>query len=99
MQRKLTLELKIDFIDDEKHQCMIKAWRGLMLTIYAQANLMADPNMPKPEVMGVSDDFYTEVKAVDMFLDINDKGVMVETHTTPDEQEISDELQKAFASV
>lgn len=94
MQRQFTVELRVDYADNEKNDAMKKALAHAARHIYATAVLLADG--VKPQVAVFSDDFFSGHEEIKLLDDVIQQG-LDETNETPTE-EISSELMGAMRS-
>lgn len=97
MQRQFTMELRVDYADQDKNEVMKTSIKQALRHIYATAVLLAD-NGIKPQVACFSDDFFAGHEEIKMLDDVIAQGI-AETAETLDDVEISDELMSAGRSI
>ena len=90
MQRQFTIELRVDYADQDKNEAMRKALSAAARHVLATAHLLADG--VKPQIVVFSDDFFTGHEEI-AILD-NTLGSAIEESNAPDEV-VSDELLQA----
>lgn len=64
-QKQYTIELRVDFSDDEKQLVMREAMRRAAAHIYATAQLISDK--AKPQIAVYADDFFDGHQDIDLF--------------------------------
>ncbi len=90
MQRQFTIELRVDYADQDKNEAMRKALSAAARHVLATAHLLADG--VKPQIVVFSDDFFTGHEEI-AILD-NTLRSAIEESNAPDEV-VSDELLQA----
>ena len=92
MQRQFTVELRVDYADNEKNEVMRAALQHAARHVYATAVLLADGI--KPQVAVFSDDFFSGHEEIKLLDDVIQQG-LDETESTGDDT-ISSELMGAM---
>lgn len=92
MQRQFTVELRVDYADNDKNEVMRKALQHAARHVFATASLLADGI--KPQVAVFSDDFFSGHEEIKLLNDVIQQG-LDETETTAGDSEISSELMAA----
>lgn len=95
MQRQFTMELRVDYADNEKTKVMRQAMQQAARHVYATATLIADG--VKPQIALFSDDFFTGHEQIELLEDTISQGVQAIDNGEP-EEEISSELLAAATS-
>lgn len=98
MQRQFTIELRVDYADNEKNDAMRQALTAGARHIYATATLLAD-NV-KPQIAIFSDDFFSGHEQIELLEDVIAQGVqqLEDAGVTQTEEPISAELVAAARS-
>lgn len=94
MQRQFTIELRVDYADNEKNAAMQEAVQRAARHVLATAALLADG--VKPMIAAFSDDFFTGHKEISVLEDTIAKGQAQIGSTAEDS--VSSELTSALAS-
>ena len=92
MQRQFTIELRVDYADNEKNQSMRLACQQAAQHIFATANLLKDGQ--KPQIAVFSDDFYSGREEIELISSTIQAGL--ESIGGEDAQPVSNELLNAF---
>jgi hypothetical protein len=95
MQRQFTIELRVDYADQEKNEAMRIALLNAARHVFGTAVLLADQVQPTIGVF--SDDFFSGHKEIALLDDIIKQGVEDMGGNSGGEQ-ISSELVEAFAA-
>jgi len=93
MQRQFTIELRVDYSDQEKNEAMRKALQQAARHVYATATLLADG--VKPQIAIFSDDFFTGHETIALLEDTIAKGLAQINEQPGDEDSVSSELMAA----
>ncbi len=93
MQRSFTIELRVDFSDNEKMDHMKKAAQIAARHMLAQAALIKDA--VNPQIVVFSDDFFSGHQEIALFDDVLGKGIEMVGSAGADE-EVSAELLAAI---
>lgn len=72
MQRQFTIELRVDYADQEKNTVMRAAVAAAARHVYATAQLLADQT--KPQIAIFSDDFFSGNQQIELLEDVIAKG-------------------------
>lgn len=91
MQRQFTIELRVDYADNEKNEVMRKALQHAARHVFATAVLLADGI--KPQVAVFSDDFFSGHEEIKLLEDVIQSGL--DSTDLPDEAPVSSELMAA----
>lgn len=94
MQRQFTIELRVDYADNEKNASMQEAVQRAARHVLATAALLADG--VKPQIAAFSDDFFTGHKEISVLEDTIAKGK--EQIGADAEDSVSSELTAALAN-
>ena len=86
MQRQFTIELRVDYADNEKNGSMQEAVQRAARHVLATAALLADG--VKPQIAAFSDDFFTGHQEISVLEDTIAKG----------QKQIGGELEDAVSS-
>ena len=73
MQRQFTIELRVDYADNEKNDSMRLALQQAARHVYATGVLLADG--VKPQIAVFSDDFFTGHEAIALLDDTVAQGI------------------------
>jgi hypothetical protein len=92
MQRQYTIELRVDYADNEKNDAMRTALQAAARHVYATAVLLADA--VKPQVAIFSDDFFAGHEQITLLEDTIKDGLEQIGDTKEDAP--SDELVQAM---
>ena len=92
MQRQFTIELRVDYADNEKNDSMRTALQAAARHVYATATLLADA--VKPQIAIFSDDFFAGHEQITLLEDTIKAGK--EQIGGTDETPVSDELLGAM---
>lgn len=92
MQRQFTIELRVDYADNDKTKVMRQAMQQAARHAYATAVLIADG--VKPQIALFSDDFFTGHEQIELLEDTVGQGIAQIDSGEPEEQ-ISSELMAA----
>ena len=93
MQRQYTLELRVDFADNEKNGAMKETLQQCARRAFATANLLAD-NPKATQVAIWSDDFFSGHEEIALLEDV--LGEVDETNPVDTSEQPSDELLGAL---
>lgn len=94
MQRQFTIELRVDYTDNEKNDSMRTALQAAARHVYATASLLADG--VKPQIAIFSDDFFAGHEVIELLDDTIAQGVKAITVDGNNEDEgVSSELLAA----
>lgn len=93
MQRQFTIELRVDYEDNEKNDAMRKACAAAARHVYATASLLAD--VIKPQVVVYSDDYMQGHEEIKLLEDTIQQGMDETPSDTQPEAGISSELMRA----
>ncbi len=94
MQRQFTIELRVDYADNDKNEVMRKALQHAARHVYATAVLLADGI--KPQVAVFSDDFFSGHEEIKLMDDVIQQGLDETVETAPEGGDtISSELLSA----
>lgn len=93
MQRQFTIELRVDYADNEKNVSMQESVQRAARHMLATAALLADG--VKPQIAAFSDDFFTGHKEISILEDTIAKGL---TQIGGGEDSVSSELTAALAA-
>lgn len=93
MQRQFTIELRVDYADQEKNEAMRKALQQAARHVYATATLLADG--VKPQIAIFSDDFFTGHETIALLEDTIAKGLEQINEQPGDSDGVSSELLAA----
>lgn len=96
MQRQFTIELRVDYEDNEKNDAMRKACAAAGRHVFATASLLADGIQPQISIY--SDDYFAGHDEIKLMEDTIQQGLDAtkeDGEAQPSEGEISSELMKA----
>ena len=93
MQRQFTVELRVDYADNDKNEVMRSALQHAARHVYATAVLLADG--VKPQVAVFSDDFFSGHEEIKLLEDVIQQG-LDETGETAGSDSVSSELMAAM---
>lgn len=98
MQRQFTIELRVDYADNEKNEAMRTALTSAARHVFATASLLADS--VKPQIAIFSDDFFSGHEQIELLEDVIAQGVqqLEDAGVTQTEEPISAELVAAARS-
>lgn len=98
MQRQFTIELRVDYADQDKNAAMRGALQHAARHVLAVAGLITDSGV-KPQIAIYSDDWFSGHEEIKLFDDIIAQG-LAETSSTGDniaaEEEVDPELVRAM---
>lgn len=96
MQRQFTIELRVDYADNEKNDAMRQACAAAGRHVFATASLLSDG--VQPQISIYSDDYFAGHEEIKLMEDTIQQGLdatAVAAEGAVPEQEISSELMKA----
>jgi pyruvate/2-oxoglutarate dehydrogenase complex dihydrolipoamide dehydrogenase (E3) component len=93
IQRQFTIELRVDYADNEKNQSMRIACQQAAQHINATAVLLADGQ--KPQIAVFSDDFYSGREEIELITNTIQAG-LDSIGGDASESQVSDEMRNAF---
>lgn len=93
MQRQFTVELRVDYADNDKNEIMRKALQHAARHVYATAVLLSDGVTPQVAVF--SDDFFSGHEEIKLMDDVIQNGLEV-TDMAGTEETVSSELMSAM---
>jgi len=96
MQRQITIELRVDYADNDKNETMRVAVAQAARHVYATAVLLADGI--KPQVVAFSDDFFTGHEEIKLLDDVIQHGID-ETDMQGTEEQVSPDLMAAMKDI
>jgi hypothetical protein len=95
MQRQFTVEIRVDYADQEKNEAMKKALQAAARHIYATAVLLADGI--KPQIAIFADDFFSGHEEITLLDDTIASG-LESIKSDDDNSGVSDEMMAAARS-
>lgn len=96
MQRQFTVELRVDYSDNDKNETMRTALQHAARHVYATAVLLSDG--VKPQVAVFSDDFFSGHEEIKLLDDVIQNGLQ-DTNMTNDTEQVSSELMSAMKDI
>lgn len=93
MQRQFTIELRVDYADNEKNEAMRTAVAAAGRHVYATAELLSDG--VKPQIAIYSDDFYVGREQIELLHDVVQQGLESTKGIATTEEGVSSELMEA----
>lgn len=93
MQRQFTMELRVDYSDNEKNQAMREVMQAAARHVYATASLLSDG--AKPQIAIFSDDFFSGHEKIELLEDTIQRGKEMLSLTDQKEDGVSAELMAA----
>lgn len=97
MMRQFTIELRVNYADNDKNDVMRSSCAAAARHMYATAGLLADG--VKPDIAIYSDDWFSGRQDIELLEDVIAKGLAETAGTAPeDEGAISSEMMDALKS-
>lgn len=97
MQRQFTIDLRVDFADQEKLEALKQTLRQAARHCYATAMLISDN--PKTTAISIySEDFFTANQEIKLLDDVIQQGLDATHEETSGAHEVSDELTAAVTN-
>jgi len=98
MIRQFTMELRVNYADEEKNETMRQAWARAARHVMATASLIADG--VKPDISAWSDDWFAGKKDIDILEDVIQQGIDANAASGVDtDQPVSSELMNAVRNM
>lgn len=96
MQRQFTIELRVDFADQDKLGPMKQVIQQAARHVYATAQLISD-NPKSTQIAILGDDFFTGHEEIKLFDDVIQQGLTETGETSSGSEGISSELMGAVS--